>query len=193
MQIFSSLCSITTINPKAKFDLNKKIIFLVTVEQLIPQAIRFILFVVLARLLEPGDFGLVAMLALFMAIASVFVDAGFSAALIQRKDLTADDETSIFAFNIITGFAFAILLCLISPLIAAFYQQPILIYLLCANSLTLVIGSFGMVHSTLLSRNMLFKKTACNFNHQYIYCRHDRHCSGLSRIWCLEFVGSQYF
>ncbi|MDX2416358.1 MAG: lipopolysaccharide biosynthesis protein [Xanthomonadales bacterium] len=138
----------------------KKSFFWSTIEQLIPQTIRFILFVVLARLLEPSDFGLVAMLALFMAIAGVFIDSGFSAALIQRKDITADDETSIFAFNIIAALAFAILLCLISPLIAAFYQQKILISLLCVNSLTLVIASFGMVHSKLLLRNMLFKKTA---------------------------------
>lgn len=138
----------------------KKSFFWSGIEQVAPQVINLGLFVVLARLLEPADFGLVAMLAIFLALAGVFLDAGFSAALIQKKSLTADDETSIFALNIFAGLFLAVLLCLVSPLVAEFYQQPVLIPLLRLSSLALVIGSFSMVQSALLSRNMLFKKTA---------------------------------
>lgn len=138
----------------------KKSFFWSGVEQLGPQAVRFVLFVTLARLLEPSDFGLVAMLTVFMALANVFVDAGFSAALVQRKTLSLDDETSIFALNVFAGCVLAALLCLISPLAADFYQKPILVPLLCVSALTIVIASFGMVQSALLSRRMLFQKSA---------------------------------
>jgi O-antigen/teichoic acid export membrane protein len=138
----------------------KKSFFWSGIEQVGPQIVRFILFVVLARMLEPADFGLVAMLAIFLALAGVFLDAGFSAALIQKKELSADEETSIFALNVCIGFVLAGLLCLVSPLVADFYRQPVLSSLLCVNSLTLVIGSFGLVQSTLMIREMLFEKTA---------------------------------
>ena len=111
------------------------------VEQLSFQLITFTIAVTLARLLEPGDFGLIGMMALFIGLANVFADSGFSSALIQSKVLSTDDETSVFALNIAAGVCLAALLCLISPLVAQFYDQPILIPLLCANSLVIVISS----------------------------------------------------
>lgn len=138
----------------------KKSFFWSLVEQLGPQLFSFFISILLARLLDPAAFGLVGMLALFTGLATVFADAGMSSALIQRKTLTADDETSIFALNIVVGFALTLLLCLISPLVSLFYDQPILTPLLCVASLSLLISSFALVQSALLSRQMLFQKTA---------------------------------
>lgn len=129
-------------------------------EQVAPQIVTFVVGIVLARLLEPSDFGLLGLLALFMGLATIFADSGMSLGLIQRKELTKDDETSVFAMNIVAGVVLALLLCLISPLAAWFYKQPILIPLLCVNSLLIIISSFGLVQAALLQRNMQFNITA---------------------------------
>ena len=64
------------------------------------QGIHFIIAIILARLLLPEQFGLIAMLAIFMAVAQSFIDSGFGSALIQKQDATSIDESSIFYFNI---------------------------------------------------------------------------------------------
>ena len=114
----------------------------------------------LSRLLEPAAFGLVGMLALFIPLAQIFADSGLSASLIQRKTLTPDDKTSVWALNIIAGVTLASLLCLISPLVARFYKQPVLMPMLCVQSLSILISSFSIVQSALLVRAMQFHKTA---------------------------------
>jgi len=114
----------------------------------------------MARLLEPMVFGLMGMLALFIGLAQVFADSGFSASLIQRKTITADDETSVCAINIAAGVVLAALLCLISPFVARFYKQPVLMPLLCVLSLSIIISSFCIVQAALLARAMAFHKTA---------------------------------
>ena len=138
----------------------KESFFWSTVEQVGPQIVGFGISVVLARLLEPGDYGLMGMLALFMGVAQVFADSGLSASLVQRKSLTADDETSVCAMNIAAGVVLAGLLCLIAPLVARFYSQPILMPLLCVQSLSIVVSSFCILQSALLVRTMQFHKTA---------------------------------
>ncbi|NOR68332.1 MAG: oligosaccharide flippase family protein [Methylomarinum sp.] len=130
------------------------------VEQIGFQLSNIIIFFVLARLLEPADFGLIGMMALFVGLANLFADSGFSSALIQRKTLSLDDETSVFALNIIAGLILAILLYLIAPLVAQFYNQPILIPLLTVNALIVVISSLVIVQQSLLQRNMQFKRIA---------------------------------
>src|SRR5262249_8430934 len=113
----------------------KKSFFWSAVEQLGPRLMQLVIGVTLARLLDPTAFGLVGMLALFIAVAQVFSDSGLSASLIQRKTLTADDETSVCALNAAVGLVLTGLLCAISPLVAGFYHQPMLMPLLCAQSL----------------------------------------------------------
>jgi len=115
---------------------------------------QFVISITLARILFPIQFGLIAMLTIFIAIAQSFLDSGFSATLIQKKDVSHTDTCSIFYFNIFVGAVAAGLLCLVAPWIAAFYQQPILTWLTRALSLTLVISSFGLIQDvTLTVRN----------------------------------------
>jgi len=85
------------------------------------------------------------MLTIFFAVAMGFSDVGFGMGLIQRKEITKDDETSVFFFNIIAGIVLTLLLCAISPLAAMFYRQPILKVLLCVSSLQFVFIPFGIV------------------------------------------------
>ena len=109
------------------------------------QVIQFAISIILARLLLPEEFGLIAMLTIFMAIAQSFINSGFGQALIQKQNATHIDECSIFYFNILVGFLAAGLLCLAAPWIAGFYNQPLLIPLTCALSLNLIINAFGLV------------------------------------------------
>ncbi len=126
-------------------------------ESFILQGGRFIIGIVLARLLLPEQFGLIGMLALFVALAQSFLESGFGAALIQKQDPTPADVSSIFYFNIAVGGAGAALLCIAAPAIAEFFGQPILTPLTRALSLTVVINSFGLVQNTLLIRAINFK------------------------------------
>jgi O-antigen/teichoic acid export membrane protein len=111
-------------------------------------------------MVEPTAYGLIGMLAIFMALGAAFTDLAFSAALVQNKTITADDETSVFYLNIVAGIVLTLLLCAVSPLVAHFYRGAVLIPLLCAQALTIFISSFGIVQSALISRTMAFKSNA---------------------------------
>ena len=121
------------------------------------QGIRLVISIILARLLLPAQFGLIAMLAIFMAIAQAFLNSGFGQALIQKKEATHVDSCSIFYFNILVSIVAAGLLCLCAPWIAAFYEEPILIPLTRFLSLNLIINSFSLIHTTLLTKRIDFK------------------------------------
>ncbi len=121
------------------------------------QGVRFIVGMVLARLLFPEQFGLVGMLTIFTAVAQSLLDSGFGAALIQKSDATQADMCSIFYFNILAGLAAAGLLCLAAPWIAAFYNQPVLTSVVRAMSLTIVVNSLGLIQSVIRIKRMDFK------------------------------------
>ena len=121
------------------------------------QGIGLVISIILARLLLPEQFGLIAMLTIFIAIPRSFIDSGFGQALIQKKDATHVDECSIFYFNILVGFLAAGLLCLAAPWIADFYNQPLLTPLTRVLSLKLIISSFGLVQTSLLTKHIDFK------------------------------------
>jgi len=126
-------------------------------ERIGQQGIQLIISIILARLLLPKQFGLIAMLAIFMAVAEAFLNSGFREALIQKKDATYTDECSIFYFNILVGIACAGLLCLVAPLIGSFYEAPVLVPLTRLLSLNLVFNAFAIVHLAILSRRVDFK------------------------------------
>jgi len=134
-----------------------KALFWSFVEAVGVRGVQFIIGIVLARLLMPAQFGLIGMLTIFIAVAESFVNSGFGAALIQKRDATQTDICSIFYFNIIVGLVVACLLCLFAPWIAAFYNQPVLTPLTRALSLTIVINSFGLIQNTLLRKRIDFK------------------------------------
>lgn len=122
--------------------------------------LQFVAGIILARLLFPEQFGLIGMLTIFIAVSQVFLDSGFGAALIQKRDVTQTDTCSVFYFNILVGLGGAGLLGLVAPWVAAFYNQPILTPLMRALSLTLVINSFGMIQKSLLAKQINFKTQA---------------------------------
>ena len=124
------------------------------------QGIQFLVMLVLARLLSPAEFGLLGMLSLFIALAGSIVDSGFGSALIQRKEITEADKSSVFLFNAAMGVLMALTISSAAPWIARFYREPVLLPLTRLMALNLFIGSFGVVQVALLTRNLDFR-TPC--------------------------------
>ena len=127
------------------------------VERFSSQGITFVFNILIARILLPEDYGVVAMLGIFMAIAKTFIDSGFATALIRKTDRTDADYNTVFYFNIVISVFFCLLLWITAPLIAAFYKIPLLVSITRVISLTLVINSFRAVQETILSIEMNFR------------------------------------
>lgn len=121
------------------------------------QGVQFAVSIVLARILTPEDFGIIALLAVFIGVAGVFIDSGFSSALIQRQNITPTDESTVFFFNLAIGAIASLLLCTAAPWIAAFFKQPTLKLLTYAMAFNLFVNTFGSIHNTLLSKEMNFQ------------------------------------
>lgn len=131
-----------------------------TLEILARYGVQFVVMVVLARLLTPGDFGLIAMLLVFTSIGMLLVDSGFGSALIQRQATTDDDETTVFIFTVIVGLVAAGILALGAPAIAAFFKEPKLVDLTRVMAVVLPLGAFAAVPDALLTMKLDFKARA---------------------------------
>lgn len=90
------------------------------------QGIQFIFSILIARLLMPSDYGVIAMLGIFLSVSQAFIDSGFGTALIQKINRTETDFSTVFYFNIAVAIFFYILLWFAAPFIASFYNIPIL-------------------------------------------------------------------
>lgn len=128
------------------------------INQVVVQAIQLVVGIFLARLLLPAEFGLVAMLMVFMAVAQTFVDSGFGSALIQRQALATSDASTVFYFNLLVAVAMTVLFYAAAPAMAHFYQEPALVPLTRVLALNLVINAFGLVQSNLLTKSLDFRE-----------------------------------
>jgi PST family polysaccharide transporter len=113
---------------------------------------------VLARLLTPSDFGVVAAAGTIVGLTGIFVNLGVAPAIVQRRDLTQDHINTGFTMSVVMGIAFGAGFALAAPWIAQFYRMPHLTEVLRVLSLVFPIASFGLVASALLSRDMRFKR-----------------------------------
>lgn len=130
------------------------------VERFATQGVQFLFGIILARLLSPEDYGIIAMPLVFLAIAQCFIDSGFSGALIRKPDLTEDDLSTAFYFNIGVGVVCYVLLFLTSPLIADFYHTPILANLLKVTALATLFNPLCAVQQAILTRKIDFRTQA---------------------------------
>lgn len=128
-----------------------------SIEKFAVQALSFLISTILARLLSPSDFGLIGMLAIFFAVSEIFVGSGFSSALIQKKNRTEKDFSTIFFYNFLVALLFYFLLFISAPLIAEFYNAESLVLLTRVLSLTLILNSLSLVQQTKLTINLDFK------------------------------------
>lgn len=126
-------------------------------DTLVVKAVGLLISVIIARLLSPSDYGVIGMLAIFIAIGQSMVDGGFTSALIQRKHPTETDYSTIFYFNIVLALLMYLLLYLSSESISIFFKEPRLIILSKLLGLSFVINSFALIQRTILTRELDFK------------------------------------
>ena len=124
------------------------------------QGIQFVVMIVMANMLTPHDYGLVAMLTVFIAVSQSLVDSGFSQALIRKQKRTETDNSTIFYFNIAVGLILYGLLFTAAPFIADFYHEPQLINITRVIGLSILINSFIIVQRALLTIKIDFKTQA---------------------------------
>lgn len=131
-----------------------------SLERFSVQGIQFVVMIIMARILTPSDYGLVGMLAIFIAVSQSLIDSGFSQALIRKQDRAEIDNSTVFYFNIAVGLVLYALMWFCAPLIANFYNEPILVPLTRAISLGFVFNSLTVVQRALLTINLDFKTQA---------------------------------
>ncbi|EXJ23324.1 Lipopolysaccharide biosynthesis protein WzxC [Alkalibacterium sp. AK22] len=122
------------------------------------QGIQFIVQIILARLLSPEEYGIIAIVMVFILLANVFVQSGFSTALIQKKDADEVDFSSVMYLSLVIAVVLYGIIFVTAPFIASFYTQPLLIPVLRVLSITLFIGAFNSIQNAFVAKNMMFKK-----------------------------------
>lgn len=130
------------------------------VEKVSIQLVQFIIGIVLARILTPKEYGIIGILIVFIAVSNVFIDSGFTKALIQKQDRTEDDKSTVFWFNLLISLICYVLLWCAAPFISDFYELEILKNLLRALALVLIVNSLFTVPTTLLNIDLDFKTLA---------------------------------
>lgn len=119
--------------------------------------IQFISGIILARLLTPYDYGCIGMLSIFMALAETFIEGGFGSALIQKKQPTQEDYSTIFYWNLGMAALMYAILFVSAPAISRFYEIPLLCDVLRVQGLVLFIYAFNIVQRNQLRKNLNFK------------------------------------
>lgn len=131
-----------------------------TIEKFLVKGSSFFISIILARLLSPADYGLIGMLAIFIALSQVFIESGFAKALIQKQDCTDVDYSTAFYSNLGLSLFVYVLLFVTAPWVAFFYEEPQLCRILRILSINFVIGSFNIVQRAKLMARMDFKSLA---------------------------------
>ena len=129
-------------------------------ERIASQAVSFIVSIVLARILAPSDYGAIAMVMIFVSLANVLVEGGFSSALIQKKDADRLDFSTVFYFSIFCSLLLYAALYYSAPVISSFYGSAydILTPVLRVIGLGVIVNAINSVQQAYVSRHMMFKK-----------------------------------
>lgn len=132
-------------------------VFWSAIQRFSTQGLQFLITLVIARFLTPSDYGIIGMLGIFLSVASVFVDCGFTNALIRKQERNQHDCSTVFFFNIGIAVLSYLILFTAAPFVASFYNMPVLKNVLRVISLMLIINSFSAVQATLLTSQLDFK------------------------------------
>lgn len=127
-------------------------------EKITAQLVSFIVSIVLARILMPDDYGIVAIVNVFIVIAEIFVTSGLGTSLIQKKNADDNDFSTIFWCNIALSILLYIIVFFASPVIASFYDIPLLTPVLRVFSIRLPISAINSIQNAYVSKKMDFKK-----------------------------------
>lgn len=127
-------------------------------ERIGTQGIQFVMLIVLARLLVPEQYGIIAIVNVFIMFANVFVQSGLNIALIQKKDADEVDFSSVFYLSLIIATILYVILFISSPFIAEFYNDLQLVSVLRVLAFTLFLGAFNSIQNAYIAKKMMFKK-----------------------------------
>ena len=127
-------------------------------ERIGAQGVNLIVSIVLARILAPEDYGIVALVTIFITISNVFIENGFSTALIQKKDADDLDFSSVFYCNMLISIILYIIIFFLSPFVARFYDNMKLIPVLRILAISVLFSGVKSIQNAFVSRKMIFKK-----------------------------------
>ena len=126
-------------------------------DQLSGYGMQFLVGIFMARMLSPSDYGITALPAVFLAVGGIFASAGFGTAMVRKPELTDEDLSTAFYYSLGVGIFIYALLWFCSPLIAAFYNIPVLTPLIRVTSLSFLYGPLSTPQNIILQRNLDFK------------------------------------
>ncbi len=126
----------------------------------VQQVLALLFGIFLSRILSPGDYGMVGLLALFTGCANTLQESGFSAALTNKQDIGHEDYNSVFWFNVMMGVVMYVILFFCAPLIAAFFEQPDLLWVSRIVFLSFLFSCFGTAQAAYLFKNLKVKERA---------------------------------
>lgn len=127
-------------------------------ERFSSQAVSFVISVILARILLPSDYGIIAIILVFINLANVIIDGGLNTALIQKKDADQTDFSTIFWFCLLVAGVLYAILFFCAPFISQFYKNEILTPVLKVLGISIFFNSFNSIQRAYVSRHMLFRK-----------------------------------
>ncbi|MDC2844908.1 lipopolysaccharide biosynthesis protein [Limosilactobacillus mucosae] len=127
-------------------------------EQISMQLVQFFVQIILARLLSPKDYGIVALVNVFIFLADVFVVSGFNTSLIQKKDSNEEDFSTIFYCSLFFSIFVYAVVYVLAPLISKFYNNDSIVLILRVFALKLPISSFNAIQQAYVAKKMAFKK-----------------------------------
>lgn len=127
-------------------------------ERSLAQGVQFVVSIILARLLSPREYGYIGLIIAFISIGNVFVQSGFGNALIQKSDVTDEDFSSVFFISIFLGMLMFLSMQFLAPLIANFYDEPILTSPIRVLSLMFIFAGINTVQQAYVSKKMMFRK-----------------------------------
>lgn len=130
------------------------------IERFSVQGIQFLLSIIIARLVLPSDYGMIAMVVIFLSIAQTLIDSGFSTALIQKQDRSDKDYSTVFYFNLVLGLLLYLVLYCGAPWIASFYELPVLTTVTRVIGLNLIFISLSIVYRAKLTILLDFRRQA---------------------------------
>jgi O-antigen/teichoic acid export membrane protein len=128
-----------------------------TISSLVTNIIGLVQLMILTRYLLPSDFGLIAIAMVAIGFSELFIDIGISNAIIFKQDITANQLSTLYWLNVITGFIFFILLIIIAPFLSLFYKEPQLTPVLILVAITFIIKPWGQQYLILLQKNLQFE------------------------------------
>ena len=127
------------------------------IDNIASSGITFLVGLILARLLTPEEYGVMAMIAIFIAVSNSIIDSGFSNALIRKVHINRIDYNTVFYFNIVVSIVLYISLFLASPVISVFFKEPILMEVMRIIGFILIINALSIIPRTIFVRNVNFK------------------------------------